>query len=329
VHIICRFTNSEFRLRYDSEREEYLRRLGLVAERTDWVFLAYAVMSSHVHLVAVSGERSLDDFIRALNTGMAGWLNKRQERLGHVFAGRPRTVICTDRTAGYVIAYVGNNPRRAGVVSLARESSWTSHRYYLEPSLAPDWLDVTRGLLLAGFTNTASGRRHFDEFVNRLGDLPRNDILNGRAMPRVRRDARQQTGAPLEIASPLVDVEDFEVRATTPLVSSAPVLLRPRARVPVADVVEAVARELEADVAAIRSRSRRRPLPRARRLAMLIWTVHLNEPSIEMAVHLGLSSGGASHLLNRSPEVIRALTSIAERLTALLCGDRPDEEVSS
>ncbi len=183
VHIVCRFVDGGFRITCAAERGEYLRRLGIVMARTDWRIIAYGVMSNHIHLVAMAGTLDLEGFMKALNGGFATWMNKRQERRGPLFAGRPTTIICGADAVGYLVSYVSNNPPRAGVVRLARESSWTSHRLYLEPTGAPSWLHIELGLELSGFSSRASGRKSFDEFVNRHREEPRNDALSGRQNP--------------------------------------------------------------------------------------------------------------------------------------------------
>jgi hypothetical protein len=53
---------------------------------------SYAVMSSHIHLLLVAGTSTFDFLIRRAHSGFARWLNRRQGRLGPVFAQRPDTI---------------------------------------------------------------------------------------------------------------------------------------------------------------------------------------------------------------------------------------------
>jgi hypothetical protein len=82
-----------------------------------------------------------------------------------VFAARHTSVVCPAERAAALLAYVHNNPVRAGVVPLPEESEWTSHRAYLGLAPAPAWLDVARGLSLCGFDVTPRGRLAFQEYV--------------------------------------------------------------------------------------------------------------------------------------------------------------------
>ncbi|RLB45640.1 MAG: hypothetical protein DRJ42_29475 [Deltaproteobacteria bacterium] len=318
VHIVCRFVNSEFRIRDSNARDDYLVRLGTVAERTDWEIIHFAVMSTHIHLIGVSGEQDLEGFIKPLHIGTASALNKAQNRHGPVFAGRPNTVICANRAVGYVIAYVSNNPRRAGLVEVARDSQWTSHDLYLDPGSAPKWLQVERGLELAGFSTSEKGRRGFDDFVNSLRWEPRNDALSERALPSLRRKAREKVGAPVELGVPVVDMSESGLVSAVSLVTRVDVPVRPRGHFSLEDVLAVVAGELSLAPADLRSRDRRRELCAGRRVAVLVWVRYLNRPSSEIAGYLGISTSAASGLLHRRPDACRALQPVAEGVVAKL-----------
>jgi len=76
-----------------------------------------------------------------------------------VFAERHRTIEIVGDAAAALLAYVHNNPVRAGGVADPSVSVWTSHRAYVTLEAAPPWLDVERGLRLAGFSATRAGRQ--------------------------------------------------------------------------------------------------------------------------------------------------------------------------
>ena len=58
-HVISRFVDGRFFLTTDSERAHYLRLLGKALQKSDWTCLAYAVMSSHIHLAMIAGRKPL------------------------------------------------------------------------------------------------------------------------------------------------------------------------------------------------------------------------------------------------------------------------------
>jgi hypothetical protein len=87
-------------------------------------------------------------------------MNSRHDRIGSMFVRGPKALHVNRDGVGNVIAYIHNNPVRAGVVGAARESMWTSHRGYLDVA-PPAWLHVQEGLALSGFADANA----FDEWV--------------------------------------------------------------------------------------------------------------------------------------------------------------------
>jgi REP element-mobilizing transposase RayT len=142
-HVICRFHEQRFFIEGPADREKYLRLLGQSLTGLDCQILGYCLMSSHVHLVVLAGQQPLSRLMKPLNTGFAMWKNRGLRRTGPVFAGRYKTVLVDrDEYLLELVAYVHNNPVRAGVVSRAQESDWSSHRAYIGPVEAPRWLNT-------------------------------------------------------------------------------------------------------------------------------------------------------------------------------------------
>jgi hypothetical protein len=77
-------------------------------------------------------------------------MNLRHDRLGPVFADRARDYAIRSSNEAALVAYIHNNPVRAGVVAHARESTWTSHRAYVGLDQVPSWLHVDEGLRRIG-----------------------------------------------------------------------------------------------------------------------------------------------------------------------------------
>jgi REP element-mobilizing transposase RayT len=319
-HIVSRFVNREFRLQTEADRAEYLRRAGLALARCDWRILGYALMSSHVHLVCRAGSQPSAALVKSLHTGFALWLNRSRARLGPVFAERHTTVVLDDDRTGPLLAYVHNNPVRAGIVAAAAYSTWTSHRAYLGLEDGPDWLDIEQGLRLSGCAHTAAGRARFNAMVEERAGEPRDAWLAG-----IVDDARVSIRAAL----PGVELASPQFRGAVPHVAllrpaDAPTLAVPWQGTPDA-VVAAVARHLGLSCERVRARGHMHLETSARRLCLLIWTGKLGRRPKEMADHLGIAPSTATYLLFAQPELSAGLAREAEWLAAQL-QDGQDEK---
>jgi hypothetical protein len=315
-HLIGRIVNQELRITGDAERTEYLRRLGLAIERCDWTLLGYAVMSNHVHLVCRSGRDPAERLIRPVHSGFGRWLNRTQGRYGPVFAERFRCVLVGDDTVGRVLAYVHNNPVRAGVVADPVRSTWTSHRAYLGFDEAPAWLDVRAGLHAAGHDATRAGRMSFHAYALAQAGCARETVFDGEA--DALRESRRQAGSPVELVDATLVVPPGGGLASPhhAVVGPPAMPLRPRWAGEPMTVVENAAGMLRLPVEVVRSRRRSRRVVAARRLAMLVWTGGLHREQTEMARALGVSGAAASHLLHRNDDAVADLATHVEWLTA-------------
>lgn len=170
-HLISRFVDREWFIRIEQERQSYLRLLGRSLADSDWRCLAYAIMSNHLHVEAVAGKEPLGDWVRRVHSPFADSLNKKYSRIGSVFTRGPKAYLVPPPKVGRVLAYIHNNPVRAGVVGTAGESDWTSHRAYVGLADVPAWLHVNEGLERLGIDRPA-----FDAWVADAAlSTPRND----------------------------------------------------------------------------------------------------------------------------------------------------------
>jgi hypothetical protein len=161
-HLISRFVDREWFIENTYEREHYLRLLGRALAGTDWRLSGYAVMSNHIHLKSIAGHQPLDRWIRMVHSPFADALNRSRNRIGNVFVRGPKAYRVTPESNANLLAYIHNNPVRAGLCADAAGSNWTSHRAYVGDDPVPPWLHVEEGLRRAGFAD----RRAFDAWVN-------------------------------------------------------------------------------------------------------------------------------------------------------------------
>jgi len=153
----------------DEDREAFLRVLGSVCERADWLIHAYCLMGNHYHLVLETPEPTLARGMRQLNGVYTQAFNRRHGRAGHVLQGRYKAIL-VDKDA-YLMAlcrYVVRNPVRAGLVADAGDWPWSSYRATMGKLRAPAWLAVDPLLELLHYAR-GPARRAFGRYV-RGGD---------------------------------------------------------------------------------------------------------------------------------------------------------------
>jgi hypothetical protein len=272
-HVISRFVDRSWFLTDEVERERYLHLLGRSLRRSDWRCLAYALMSSHLHFAMVAGEDPLETWTKRVNSPFANWMNARHGRLGPVFADRPATFAVRPEVEQRLIAYIHNNPVRAGVVSRARDCSWTSHPMYVRSRLAPSWLHVDEGIALCQVEPSA-----FDSWV--AADVATAEAPDLLAISR----AARKRGA-LHVATPTVSPTDV------PLVARPFARIRPDPR----EVVAVVAQVTGVPTTAFASRRPEQDLVEARRIAVHAAKL-LGLTGSEIGAALGVGRQTASRL---------------------------------
>jgi hypothetical protein len=270
-HIISRIIDREW-LIDDAARERYLELLGRALKESDWRCLSYSLMSNHFHLGTVAGESSLASWIRRVHTPFANWLNERRGRIGPVFAERPKAWVIRREHEPDLIAYIHNNPSRAGL-GPARDNDWTSHRAYLGLTRPPAWLALREGMKRARCATT----EEFDALVTGKASLARNDP----ALGDFYREARRR-GA-VELATPIH--EPVEV----PIVARIYAHVRPDPR----DLVWAVADAAGVPYPEVCAGSRRRTITPARKVAVHLGAL-FGVSRTAMATALGVSPQAGS-----------------------------------
>ncbi len=295
-HLVSRFVNEEFRITNEFERRGYLERVPGALKRSDWSPLSLVIMSNHNHWGMLAGTQPSASFIKPLHVGYAGWLNKLQQRRGPLFAERHRSIVCDEEHAANVIAYIHNNPVRAGLVADPVESSWSTHRVYLGLEEAPEWLDVARGLSICGFNSSPSGRLAFHDFVVSRSRHPRSEELSGGGIARQRARIRALLSAAIECSWPAVG----QTTHRDVVIPRSQTVLLPWPGDPLL-VMGLVADRLGFSISDL-VLSRRHDAAGARRMVLHLWTRHLGRKQSEIRFALGMSSSAASELL-RTPRV--------------------------
>ncbi len=116
----------------EDDRIEYLHLLRELGDRFGVTFLAYCLMTNHVHLLAVPEKP--DSLARAIGEAhrlYTRMINLREGVGGYLFQGRFSS--CPVSLDGYLLAavqYILRNPVKAKMVRNAWDYQWSSAPYY-------------------------------------------------------------------------------------------------------------------------------------------------------------------------------------------------------
>ena len=172
----------------------YLRRF---APSCGCLVHAYCLMSNHVHLlVTPHAADACGSLMKQLGQHYVQYVNRAHGRSGTLWEGRFRS--CVAASERYVLAcyrYIELNPVRAGIVSLAHEYRWSSHRANAQADgdtlLAPH--PAYLALADSDATRRIQYRALFDAVLDpRLVDEIRGATRNGRTLGA----ARNRRGRP-------------------------------------------------------------------------------------------------------------------------------------
>ncbi len=316
-HVICRFHNHTFLLDVEGARSRYLDCMANALSRTDARLFAYCLMSSHVHLVIQLGTQPLGSFTGAVNASWVGWLNRKTGRIGTAMAGRPMSVLCDSETyALELVRYVHNNPVRAGIVSRADQSSWSSHRAYLGQVTPPDWLDI-EPVLGRLADDVEDARNAFADYVDSGRLDPRRPEFSGEMSREMGRYVRGLTSGPVEISYPVLGPDEFIIQAFGKQARSNEDREQfARVSIGAADVLHAVCAEIGLDRELLLSKSRIKTAVRGRKLVAWIWCTRLGRPQTSVADLFDTRPHAVTQILSRirSEDWIRKEADTVERI---------------
>lgn len=133
-HITARGNNGSDIFTDDYDRYAYLALLARTVRSQVVRLFAYALMTTHVHLVLQTTAPNISQAIHSLHSPYANAFNRRHVRRGHLFEGRFRSKLVEDDA--YLLEatrYTHLNPVRAGAVKNPGDYVWTSYRAYITP----------------------------------------------------------------------------------------------------------------------------------------------------------------------------------------------------
>lgn len=149
----------------DADHQLFLKILGQVVRRFNWLSHAYCLMGNHYHLLIETPEGNLSAGMRQLNGVYTQAFNRMHHRDGHLFKGRFKAILVEKESHLLELCrYIVLNPVRAAMVMQPEEYQWSSYVATLGKVAKPALL--TTEWLLANFsTSLSESRRCYKQFV--------------------------------------------------------------------------------------------------------------------------------------------------------------------
>jgi putative transposase len=121
-HCINRGNRREKIFWEEEDYEQMLKCLGEACKRYDVLVHGFCLIPNHYHLLLQQQEQPVSSAMRSLGTNYATYFNRKYHKVGHVFQGRYRGILC-DKPAYLLslIRYIHLNPMRAGLVERAQD----------------------------------------------------------------------------------------------------------------------------------------------------------------------------------------------------------------
>ena len=147
-HVMNRGNRKGFIFEDDDDHRQWLRTLIEKHEIHDVKIPAGTLMRNHFHIVVITPNGNLSEFMARLQGEYARYFNRRHGYVGHVFQGRFRHVqIENDAHMLTALCYLFMNPVTAGIVEKLEDYKWSSYAaaagYRPVPGyLSLDWLQA-------------------------------------------------------------------------------------------------------------------------------------------------------------------------------------------
>ena len=133
IHVVIQGIEKRFIFQENESKKYYLELLYKnLKDYPNMYILAYCIMDNHIHLLFYCKNiEELSKLMSRTNTSYALWYNKLEKRVGYVYRDRYYTqAIKDEKHLLNSLAYIHNNPVKAGMVKNAKEYSYSSYNLY-------------------------------------------------------------------------------------------------------------------------------------------------------------------------------------------------------
>lgn len=128
-HVINRFVDKHPFFTHKSDYEDFLETYFEIAGKFKIDTYAYCLMNNHFHILLEIPDERISRFLQIFLTTIAKQLNRKKNRVGHLFQGRSKTLLVEkEKYFSTVFSYVLFNPVRAGICKSLFDYKWNSIR---------------------------------------------------------------------------------------------------------------------------------------------------------------------------------------------------------
>lgn len=166
-HVILRGIEKREIVSDDKDRNDFVGRMGSLADKTSTSVYAWALMTNHAHILLRSGPGGISDYMRKLLTGYALFYNRRHNRHGYLFQNRYKSIVCEEESYLLeLVRYIHLNPLRGGLVDTIGELDgyqYSGHSVIMG-RIKHKWQDLEYVLCLFG-AKDGNAREEYRKFV--------------------------------------------------------------------------------------------------------------------------------------------------------------------
>lgn len=300
-HVIVRGVDRCNIFNDDCDRQLFYDRFTKLLSETGVRCYAWALLSNHFHLLLMPTSTSLSSFMRRLLTGYAVVFNRRNNRSGHLFQNRYKSIVCEEETYLLeLVRYIHLNPLRAGMVKSLEELdqySWSGHAVLLGNRKFES--QETQEVLERFGKKLHLARQAYRQFVSDGIKQGHRDELVGGGLKRSQGER------------PLNEYESFDARVlgtgdfVDGLMHEEQLRDKMKRTLTLAQLVKAVSAAMELDTVTVRKPSKCRAPAAARGIICHLAVFEFGYTGSEIGKYLYLGSSGVSLAAKRGGKILQ------------------------
>ena len=186
-HVTARGNNKQIIFHSDKDFSRYLQNIQKCKKQIPFFLYAFALMPNHIHLLIEVAKAPISKIMQKLQTAYTMYMNKKYDRVGHIFQGRYFSLLVEKETHLLeLIRYIHLNPARAGIAPELGDYRWTSHGVYLDTDQKRANIVNTEKVLPYFSSDPKKALANYQEFIiaglgkkweDIAGDVKRGQIL--------------------------------------------------------------------------------------------------------------------------------------------------------